>query len=40
MDATVVVRDCHKCDYETECHNNPNGSPEEESIKENKNDDM
>lgn len=40
LDATVVVRDCYKYVYETECHNNPNGSLEEESIKENKNDDI
>lgn len=25
MDATVIVRDCHKSVYETECHDNPVG---------------
>lgn len=25
MDATIVVRDCHKCVYEIGCHRNPIG---------------
>ena len=25
LDATVKVRDCHKCIYEVECHSNPVG---------------